>query len=109
MSADEQELKANVVCKCEKVTEYEIVDAMSREGVSVDTTQALRRRTRAGMGHCQARADNCNCELYVTYLIAKQKKMNLFRVGRRPWPATSLLTKRWLDEEDKIHLQSLTK
>lgn len=106
----EAEMKRNVVCKCERVTEYEIVDAMSRCGVRVDTTQAIRRRTRAGMGHCQADAGNCNCELYVAHLIAKKQQMSkVGNVGRRPWPATSLLNKRWLDDADKKHLQSLAK
>lgn len=42
----------NVVCKCEKVTEAEIVTALHRS-LPVDSTQAIRKRTRAGMGHCQ--------------------------------------------------------
>eukprot|EP00656_Telonema_subtile_P031986 TRINITY_DN35055_c0_g1_i1.p4 TRINITY_DN35055_c0_g1~~TRINITY_DN35055_c0_g1_i1.p4 ORF type:complete len:115 (+),score=37.88 TRINITY_DN35055_c0_g1_i1:300-644(+) len=40
----------NVVCKCEKVTEAEVVDAM-RRSLPIDSTQAIRKRTRAGMGH----------------------------------------------------------
>eukprot|EP01083_Nonionella_stella_P029953 82277_1 len=40
---NENELKKNVVCKCEKVTEYEIIDSLRRKGVNVDTTQAIRR------------------------------------------------------------------
>ena len=39
----------NVVCKCEKVTEAEVVEAC-RRGLPVDSTQAIRKRTRAGMG-----------------------------------------------------------
>jgi glycerol-3-phosphate dehydrogenase len=42
----------NVVCKCEKVTEAEIVDAIRRP-LQCISTQAIRKRTRAGMGHCQ--------------------------------------------------------
>jgi glycerol-3-phosphate dehydrogenase len=43
--------KRNVVCKCEKVTEAEIVDAVHRN-LECASTQAVRKRTRAGMGHC---------------------------------------------------------
>ena len=42
----------NVVCKCEKVTEAEVVEACKRS-LPIDSTQAIRKRTRAGMGHCQ--------------------------------------------------------
>ena len=42
--------KENVVCKCEKVTEYEVVDAIHRS-LPIESTQAIRKRTRAGMGH----------------------------------------------------------
>ncbi len=108
ISANEAELKRNVVCKCEKVTEYEIMDSMRRKGVTVDTTQAIRRRTRAGMRHCQADVSNCNCELYVAKIISKVTNMDLEKVGRRPWPATSLLSQRWMDENEKNTLQSLT-
>ncbi len=106
---NEAELKKNVVCKCEKVTEYEIVSSLSRMGVNVDTTQAIRRRTRAGMGHCQADIANCNCELHVANIISKVKNVKLQKVGRRPWPATSLLKQRWLNETDKDNLQALVK
>ncbi len=44
--------RVNVVCKCEKVTEAEVVEALHRS-LPVDSTQAIRKRTRAGMGHCQ--------------------------------------------------------
>eukprot|EP01083_Nonionella_stella_P152454 488710_1 len=109
LSTDEAVLKKNVVCKCEKVTEFEILDAMDRCGASVDTTQAIRRRTRAGMGQCQASPDNCDCELYVAQLIAKKKGMPLSEVGRRPWPATSLFKRRWLSDEEKASIDALVK
>ena len=43
------------VCKCEKVTEAEVIDACHRS-LPVDSTQAMRKRVRAGMGHCQVHA-----------------------------------------------------
>lgn len=42
-----------VVCRCEVVTEGEIIDAIRRP-VGARTLDAVKRRTRAGMGRCQA-------------------------------------------------------
>lgn len=44
---------ANVVCRCEMVTEGEILDAIRRP-LGATTTDGVKRRTRAGMGRCQA-------------------------------------------------------
>ncbi|HSP47822.1 MAG TPA: NAD(P)/FAD-dependent oxidoreductase [Clostridiaceae bacterium] len=41
-----------IVCRCEQVTEAEIVDALHRE-VPVRTVDGVKRRTRASMGWCQ--------------------------------------------------------
>ena len=41
-----------IVCRCEQVTEATIRDAMNR-GIPVETLDAVKRRTRAGMGFCQ--------------------------------------------------------
>lgn len=44
---------ASVVCRCELVTEGEIVDAIRRP-LGATTLDGVKRRTRAGMGRCQA-------------------------------------------------------
>lgn len=44
---------ANVICRCELVTEGEIVEAIHRP-VGATTLDGIKRRTRAGMGRCQA-------------------------------------------------------
>lgn len=49
----ENPLYANVICRCELVTEGEIVDAIHRP-VGATTLDGVKRRTRAGMGRCQA-------------------------------------------------------
>lgn len=46
-------LYANVICRCELVTEGEIVDAIHRP-VGATTLDGVKRRTRAGMGRCQS-------------------------------------------------------
>ncbi len=49
----ENPLYANVVCRCELVTEGEILDAIHRP-LGATTIDGVKRRTRAGMGRCQA-------------------------------------------------------
>ena len=41
---------SHVLCRCEQVTEAEVVDAVRRGARTLD---AVKRRTRAGMGKCQ--------------------------------------------------------
>lgn len=43
----------NVICRCEMVTEGEILDAIRRP-LGAKTTDGIKRRTRAGMGRCQS-------------------------------------------------------
>lgn len=49
----ENPLYANVICRCELVTEGEIMDAIHRP-LGATTLDGVKRRTRAGMGRCQA-------------------------------------------------------
>lgn len=44
---------ANVICRCELVTEGEIMDAIHRP-LGATTVDGVKRRTRAGMGRCQS-------------------------------------------------------
>lgn len=41
-----------IICRCEQVTEGEIVDALHR-GIKVTTVDGVKRRTRSSMGFCQ--------------------------------------------------------
>ena len=50
---EENPLYANVVCRCELVTEGEILDAIHRP-LGATTLDGVKRRTRAGMGRCQS-------------------------------------------------------
>jgi len=92
--------EANVVCKCEKVTEAEVVEAC-RRSLPVDSTQGIRKRTRAGMGGCQGKPWNYGCECRVAQIIAREEKLNPAVVGRRPWAATSQFPRRWITPQDK--------
>lgn len=102
---NETQMAANVICKCEKVTELEVVRAM-RRSLPIDSSQGIRKRTRAGMGHCQGDPDNYNCEARVRAIIARELNVPMEEVGGRPWPATSILTERWIGEDEKNDLES---
>lgn len=49
----EEPAYANVICRCEMVTEGEILDAIRRP-LGATTLDGVKRRTRAGMGRCQS-------------------------------------------------------
>jgi len=99
--------EANVVCKCEKVTEAEVVEAC-RRSLPVDSTQAIRKRTRAGMGGCQGKPWNYGCECRVAQIIERETATRADVVGRRPWAATSLFPRRWITDDDKALLEALS-
>lgn len=44
---------ANIICRCELITEGEIMDAIHRP-LGATTLDGIKRRTRAGMGRCQS-------------------------------------------------------
>jgi glycerol-3-phosphate dehydrogenase len=90
------------------VTELEVVRAL-RRSLPIDSTQAIRKRTRAGMGHCQGDPENYNCEARVKAIIARECGIPVSQVGGRPWPATSTLTQRWPDEGEKKELEQRMK
>ena len=43
----------NIICRCEMITEGEILDAIRRP-LGAKSLDGVKRRTRAGMGRCQA-------------------------------------------------------
>jgi len=45
-------LCGHIVCRCERVSEGEIVDVLHR-GIPANSVDAVKRRTRAGLGRCQ--------------------------------------------------------
>lgn len=102
---NEEKMAQNVICKCEKVTELEVVRAM-RRSLPIDSSQGIRKRTRAGMGHCQGDPDNYNCEARVRAIIARENGVPISQVGHRPWPATSTLSQRWIDYKEKQALEN---
>lgn len=63
----ENNLYGRVICRCETVTEGEIVDAINSP-VGATTVDGVKRRTRAGMGRCQGGF----CGPRVTQILARE-------------------------------------
>lgn len=75
---DDSNPEKNIICRCEKVTEAEIVDAMHR-GIPIDSIDAIKRRTRAGMGLCQGQF----CGSRVAKVIAREANIDIKDVTPR--------------------------
>ncbi len=68
----------NIICRCEQVTEAEIVDSLHR-GIPVNSFDGVARRTRVGYGHCQ----NAFCGQRVRKLIARELSIPLEAVSEK--------------------------
>lgn len=99
MSPEEQEaavrmnpLYGNIVCRCEVVTEAEIVETLHRP-VPARTIDAVKRRVRAGMGRCQGGF----CSPRVVSIISRETGIPLQDVtknGGKSWLLTGTLTEK---------------
>ncbi|OHD19236.1 MAG: hypothetical protein A2087_00430 [Spirochaetes bacterium GWD1_61_31] len=67
-----------IVCRCEEVSEGEIRDAL-RGPLPVDSVDAVKRRTRAGMGRCHGGF----CTPRVMQIIADEKQVAMTAVTRK--------------------------
>lgn len=66
-----------IVCRCEQITEGEIIRAI-RENPPANDVDGVKRRTRAGMGRCQGGF----CQPYVAELIARERGVTLDRITK---------------------------
>lgn len=64
-----------MVCRCEQITEGEILHAI-RVNPKATTVDAVKRRTRAGMGRCQGGF----CQIHVAEIIAKELGISFDKV-----------------------------
>ena len=71
-------LYGKVVCRCEVVTEGEIVEAIHRRPGAVDL-DGLKRRTRAGMGRCQAGF----CTPRLMEILSRELKIEMTAVTKK--------------------------
>jgi len=67
-----------IVCRCETVTEGEILDAIRTNPGATDV-DGVKRRTRSGMGRCQGGF----CSSYVMKLIARERKIPMEEVTKK--------------------------
>ena len=74
-----------IICRCEQVTEGEILRAI-RENPPAKDIDGVKRRTRSGMGRCQGGF----CQPYVAELIAKERGMSLTNVTKNGKGSTLL-------------------
>lgn len=63
-------MKEDIICRCEEITEGEVVEAI-RNGAT--TVNEVKRWTRAGMGLCQGRT----CRRLIERILARETKTNL--------------------------------
>lgn len=68
----------HIICRCEQVTESEIIDALHR-GIAIKSIDAIKRRTRAGMGKCQSGF----CRSRVKEIIARELDIPVEEVTQR--------------------------
>lgn len=64
-----------VICRCEKITEGEIVDVIKRSAGATNI-DAIKRRARPGMGRCQGGF----CEPLILKLLAEELDMDLMEI-----------------------------
>lgn len=76
----------HIICRCEQVTEAEIVDGLHR-GIPIKSLAAVARRTRAGMGRCQGMF----CGPRVREVIARELNISPEDVPGRDEASSTLL------------------
>ena len=77
--------REHIVCRCEEITRGEILDAIERGDVTLDS---IKRRTRAGMGLCQGKT----CARLISRIICEQtgKKMDEIDPPRKRQPVNPI-------------------
>lgn len=73
----ENPLYGNIICRCEEISEGEILDAI-HSTLGAKTLDGVKRRTRAGMGRCQSGF----CSPRVMEIIARELSMDLTEVRK---------------------------
>ena len=68
---------AKILCRCEMVTEGDVIDALHRP-IPAHTLDMVKRRTRAGMGRCQGNY----CRARIAELIAEKFDIPLSEVKK---------------------------
>ncbi|TCS79613.1 NAD(P)/FAD-dependent oxidoreductase [Pectinatus cerevisiiphilus] len=75
---DSPDPELNIICRCEQVTEAEIIDCLHR-GIPVKSVDAVGRRTRASYGRCQ----NAFCGPRIRKLLARELDVPIEAIGEK--------------------------
>lgn len=67
----------NIICRCEMITEGEIIDAIRRP-LGAKSLDGIKRRTRAGMGRCQAGF----CSPRTMEILARERNMDIREITK---------------------------
>ena len=67
----------NIICRCEMITEGEILDAIHRP-LGAKSLDGVKRRTRAGMGRCQAGF----CSPRTMEILARERHVSMFEITK---------------------------
>lgn len=73
----EQPAYGNIICRCEMISEGEILDAIHRP-LGARSLDAVKRRTRAGMGRCQAGF----CSPRTMEILERELNMSMFDITK---------------------------
>lgn len=73
----EQPAYGNIICRCEMVTEGEILDAIHRP-LGAKSLDGVKRRTRAGMGRCQAGF----CSPRTMEILSRELSMDMMEITK---------------------------
>ena len=82
----ENPLYGSIVCRCEQISEGEIVDAIRRP-LGAKSLDGLKRRVRAGMGRCQAGF----CTPRVMEILARELGVDITGICKNV-PGSEMLT-----------------
>lgn len=67
----------NIICRCEMITEGEIIDAIKRP-LGAKSLDGIKRRTRAGMGRCQSGF----CSPKTMEILARERGINIDEITK---------------------------
>lgn len=85
-----------VICRCEMVSEGEILDALRRP-IPLRSLDAIKRRTRAGMGRCQAGF----CTPHIMEIMARELQVSQTQLTKKGFDSAMVMerTKQVLNEQ----------
>ncbi|MDD6056849.1 MAG: NAD(P)/FAD-dependent oxidoreductase [Clostridiales bacterium] len=78
----------NIICRCEMISEGEIIDAIQRP-LGARSLDGIKRRTRAGMGRCQAGF----CSPRVMEILEREVPMRIYEITKSG-PGSAIVTGR---------------